>query len=89
MLRIMFSRKRNHEIYIQNSKEITNHKTFKVFILFLIFLSAILAGIETYLDSAERHRMILLLLDNFIVYCFTVEILLKILAMGKKPWLFF
>ena len=71
------------------AQEITNHKTFKVFILFLIFLSAVLAGIETYLDSAGRHRLILLFLDNFIVYCFAAEILLKILAMGKKPLRFF
>jgi voltage-gated sodium channel len=71
------------------AQEITNHKTFKVFILFLIFLSAVLTGIETYLDSAGRHRMILLFLDSFIVYCFAVEIFLKILALGKRPFGFF
>jgi voltage-gated sodium channel len=71
------------------AQRITHHRTFKVFILLLIFLSAILTGIETYLDSAGRHRMILLFLDNFIVYCFAVEIFLKILAMGNKPFGFF
>jgi voltage-gated sodium channel len=71
------------------AQAITNHKTFKVFILLLIFLSAILTGIETYLDNTERHRMIFLFIDNFIVYCFTAEILLKILAMGKRPFSFF
>jgi len=73
----------------KTAQEITNHRTFRVFILLLIFLSAVLTGIETYLDSAERHRRVLVFLDNFIVFCFTVEILLKILAFGKRPFSFF
>jgi voltage-gated sodium channel len=71
------------------SRFIVEKKTFKGFILFLILFSAILIGMETYSGFASRYRNILHLLDQFIVYCFVVEIGLKILAEGRNPWRYF
>ena len=68
---------------------ITKSRTFNVYIFSLITFSAILIGIETYPDMASKYRDLLVLLDRFIITCFVLEIGLKIIAMGKKPWQFF
>jgi len=71
------------------SRYIIGKKAFKGFILFLILFSAILIGMETYPGFAARYSNLLHLLDQIIIFCFVVEISLKILAEGKKPWNFF
>ncbi len=71
------------------AKKITANKTFNAFIFILILSSAIIIGIETYTEIATRHRLILIFLDKFIILCFTLEIGLKIVSNGKKPWNFF
>jgi len=71
------------------AKKITANKTFNAFIFILILSSAIIIGIETYTEIATRHRLILVFLDKFIILCFTLEIGLKIVSNGKKPWNFF
>jgi len=68
---------------------ITKSKTFNVYIFSLITFSAILIGIETYPDMASKYRDLIVFLDRFIITCFVLEIGLKIIAKGKKPWLFF
>jgi len=68
---------------------VSNNKSFKLFIFSLIIASAVLVGIETYHDIALKHRQLLSFIDKFIVFCFTVEIIIKILAMGKRPWEYF
>ena len=71
------------------SRYIIDKKAFKGFILFLILFSAVLIGMETYSGFASRYRNLLQLLDQIIILCFVVEITLKILAEGKKPWNYF
>ena len=68
---------------------ITNSRTFNVYIFSLITFSAILIGIETYPDIASRYRDLIVLIDRFIIACFVLEIGLKIIAFGNKPFLFF
>jgi len=38
---------------------------------------------------ASKYRDLIVFLDRFIITCFVLEIGLKIIAKGKKPWLFF
>jgi voltage-gated sodium channel len=71
------------------AQRLSEHPVFKGFIFTLILLSAVVTGIETYVDRYGALQYWLTRIDNFIVLSFTVEILLKILAMGRKPWLFF
>lgn len=71
------------------AKRITKSKTFNNFIFILILLAAILAGIETYQETASKYLHLIILLDKFIITFFALEIGLKILAMEKKPWRFF
>jgi len=73
----------------QIAKKITTNRTFTAFIFILILFSAIIIGIETYSGIAAKHRLILGFLDKFIITCFALEIGLKIVSHGKKPWNFF
>lgn len=71
------------------AQEVTNHRIFKGLILSLILLTVIIVGIETYPAIASKHHNLLVFLDNLVVYSFTIEIILKIIAFGKRPWDFF
>lgn len=71
------------------ASRIVNSGIFRVFIMFLILLSALLTGIETYSQVAIPYRPLLHAADSIIVWCFVVEILLKILSFGHKPFGFF
>ena len=71
------------------AQKITKNKTFNVFIFVLILSSAILIGIETYPEIASKHRHLLGFLDKLIISCFVLEIGLKIVSNGKRPWNFF
>jgi voltage-gated sodium channel len=74
---------------IKIAKEVTNNKIFKGLIFSLILLTTIVTGIETYPEIALKHHRLLVFLDNLVVYSFALEIILKMLALGKRPWDFF
>ena len=46
-------------------------------------------GIQTYKDFSDRHLAILESLDAFILGVFTIEVIIKIIAEGKKPLNYF
>ena len=71
------------------AQKVTKNKTFNVFIFVLILFSAIIIGLETYPEVALKHRDFLGFLDKLIISCFVIEIGLKIVSNGKKPWNFF
>jgi voltage-gated sodium channel len=71
------------------AQKITKNKPFNIFIFVLILFSAIIIGIETYSEIASNHTFILVFLDNLIISCFVLEIALKIISNGKRPWNFF
>jgi len=62
---------------------------FRYFILALILLSGVIVGLETYPKFRQDFAEIFRLLDQVIIYVFLGEIVLKLLAEGKKPWLYF
>ena len=74
---------------IEYSKKITSSRFFNTFIFLLILGSVILIGLETYPNIASVHKDLFHLLDRLIIWAFTVEITLKIIAKGRKPWEFF
>lgn len=71
------------------SREIINNRYFNYFIFFLIFLSAVIIGIETYPGLASRYHALLSLTDRIIIALFTLEIALKIGSNGMRPWVYF
>lgn len=68
---------------------IANHKNFQRFILLTILLAGVVVGIQTYKNFADRHSGILDFLDTFILGVFTIEVIIKIIAEGKKPLNYF
>ena len=62
---------------------------FKNAITITILFAGVLIGIETYLDFASEHKSVLHFLDQLILLIFIVEIIVKILAEGTKPWRYF
>jgi voltage-gated sodium channel len=70
-------------------KKIVNNRFFNYFLFSLILLSAVIIGLETYPGLAEKYQVVLSSIDKFIITCFTIEIVLKIIANGKRPWNYF
>jgi voltage-gated sodium channel len=70
-------------------RNIVKSRALNNFVLAVILLSAVITGLETYPLIANEYREILIIFDRLIIICFTIEILLKILANGKKPWAYF
>lgn len=62
---------------------------FNAFIIGVISLAGILVGLETYPGIAEKYHVQLALLDRGILGIFVIEVILKILAEGRKPWRYF
>jgi voltage-gated sodium channel len=71
------------------ASKLVNKKWFRTGIIILILISAILVGIETYSSLAGPHKALLHFIDYLIVWCFVAEILLKIVAHGRRPWDYF
>lgn len=76
-------------IIFETAQKVTGNKIFNGFIFVLIFFSAIIIGIETYPGIASEHKFFLAFLDKLIISVFALEIGLKIISNGKKPWNFF
>ena len=68
---------------------IADHKYFQRFILLTILLAGVVVGIQTYKEFAHNHKDVLGLLDAFILGVFTIEVVIKIVAEGKKPLHYF
>ena len=64
-------------------------KVFHHFIVAVIVLAGVVAGLETSPAMIEHHGAILFGLDKLILGVFIVEALLKMAAHGRKPWRYF
>jgi voltage-gated sodium channel len=74
---------------LETVRRIVNSKLFSYFIFLLILLSAVIIGLETYPALAKQYNEILSLIDKIIIALFTLEIALKIISNGKRPWMYF
>ncbi|MBN2663057.1 MAG: ion transporter [Bacteroidales bacterium] len=70
-------------------KKIADSNWFKNTITIVILLAGILVGIETYTHFAHEHHTILHIFDQLILYIFVIEIAVKMLSEGNKPWNYF
>ncbi len=70
-------------------KQIADAAWFQNTITVVILLAGVLVGFETYPGLVERFHGPLHIGDQIILWIFVVEILVKMLAEGKKPWRFF
>lgn len=69
--------------------KIRNSKKFRNFIILVIIIAGVQVGVESYEDFAQHHLFVLQIIDVAILFIFVVEIAIKILAEGKKPWNYF
>lgn len=69
--------------------KIANSSWFKNSITIAILFAGLLIGIETYHEFASQHMGLLHLLDQGILLVFIIEIVVKILAEGRRPWRYF
>ena len=74
---------------VQLSQRIVQHPRFGQFITAVILFAAVVVGAETYPSVVAEHGTVLHALDVVILGIFTVEIALKMVALGSKPWRFF
>jgi voltage-gated sodium channel len=70
-------------------KHIVGAKPFHHFIVSVIVLAGVVAGLETSPALMERHGAILMGLDNIILGIFITEAVLKMAAHGRQPWRYF
>ena len=70
-------------------KKLTEHPWFSRFIIAVIMVAGIHVGVETYKGFAGQYRGFLDFLDKAILTIFTLEIVLKMIAQGSRPWRFF
>ena len=76
---------------VQFCRQVTTSAYFGRFIIALIVLSGLFAGAETYpaFSDGTFPGDLLQIAQNLILFVFFVEIVMKIIACGNKPWAFF
>jgi len=55
----------------------------------LIILASVLVGLETYEGIAQQYNWAFIFTDEIVLFFFSVEIIIKIVAEGKKPLRYF
>jgi len=71
------------------SYNLVESSLFRYFILFLIIGSGVIVGLETYPSVNMQYSDLFFVIDKVIIYIFLLEIILKMLAKGSKPWEYF
>lgn len=74
---------------IRAIKHCIEAKAFHHFIVAVIVLAGVVAGLETSPAIMAQHGPLLLGLDKFILGVFVIEALLKMAAHGRQPWRYF
>lgn len=70
-------------------RQITHHRAFERFILGVIIFAAILVGLETSIDFMAQYGNLIHLLDKVVLAIFTIEVVLKLIALSPRPWDYF
>lgn len=71
------------------AREAVESRQFQALILVFIVAATVLLGVETVPEIAARHGPLLHLIDKIIIAVFMLEIVLRIVAEGRRPWRFF
>ncbi|MDG1915917.1 MAG: ion transporter [Crocinitomix sp.] len=70
-------------------KSIADAKWFQNFVTIAIIIAGLLVGIATYAEFAAKHESVLEVLNLIVLIIFIIEIVVKIIAEGNKPWRYF
>ena len=74
---------------VQQCQRLRDSAGFQRFVTAVILAAGVLVGVETYPDLAHAHADLLHALDKVILGIFVVEIVVKVIAEGRRPWRFF
>jgi len=74
---------------VQLCKKIAESKWFQNFITLAILVAGILVGIATYTEFSEKYHSILEVANKLVLWIFVAEVVIKMIAEGKKPWRYF
>ena len=70
-------------------KKTAESKWFQNLVTVAILFAGVLVGVSTYPVFSQKHAQLLELLNQIILGIFIVEVVVKIIAEGKKPWRYF
>ncbi len=70
-------------------KSIVNNNWFDIFIIVVIVFTGILVGLETNKQFVAIYGELLTRLQHLVLFIFTVEMVLKVIAEGSRPWRYF
>ncbi|WP_108807428.1 ion transporter [Aquimarina spinulae] len=70
-------------------KSISKSKWFQNLVTIAILVAGVLVGIATYPKFSSEHEIVLEVLNEIILGVFIIEIVVKVIAEGRKPWLYF
>ncbi|WP_106794348.1 ion transporter [Aquimarina sp. Aq78] len=70
-------------------KSISKSKWFQNLVTIAILVAGVLVGIATYPKFSSKHEIVLEVLNEIILGVFIIEIVVKVIAEGRKPWLYF
>ena len=79
----------NHEPIIRFCGELSNSFRFQAFMIFVICIAGVLVGINTYQIENIIVKYVVMICELLIVIIFVLEIVIKLIAEGSKPWVFF
>ena len=74
---------------VEKCKKIAESKWFQNMVTIAILVAGVLVGIATYSDFSSKHENLLEVLNDIVLVIFIIEILVKMIAEGKKPWNYF
>lgn len=74
---------------VQLCKKIAESKWFQNFITLAIIIAGILVGIATYSEFSQKYHTILEVANKVVLWIFVAEVIIKMVAEGKKPWRYF
>lgn len=80
---------RHHEPVIRFAGELTRSFRFQMFMILVICVAGVLVGMNTYDVQSTAVRHTIMVCELVVVIIFVLEIFLKLLAEGSKPWHFF
>ncbi|TVP82777.1 MAG: ion transporter [Alkalicoccus sp.] len=81
----MGSEKRKWKLFFQ---KITNNRLFTPVIITLIMINAVIVGVETYEHIYQGNQMLFFTLDRVLLWIFTVEIIIRLLATPSLRYFF-
>lgn len=70
-------------------KRVAESARFQNFITFVILFAGVLVGVETYPEMHRRFEAPMHVLDQVVLWIFVAEIVIKMVAEGRRPWRYF